>query len=385
MKQKISAGDKLTCIRVNEMASTTITEITIDSIAEDGRAIYAQNRKRYYLKIDHTMIILRGHNLGITQGSWGENGSKCMLMDANCNIGGLDRESMVTLLKTNINPEYNEWHYIRWYDGTSEEGEAIFSTTPAVNNIVEPIEEAEVVEEIEPIASVEQSATKTEPLTEDYSYLTPVANRFDKKAAATNLRKLLKRSFPETKFSVKNDHAYYYSVHWVDGPTVEMVNKVALKFEGGRFDSMADYIDHVHTEFTNKYGWLESVLCQRQVSEKYQTEELNLLNKERGTSYKMNDLFEGEIYCVRDVIYNRTRLKDYTIKVEPKPITPIVSVGLEIQDYSDKSFVVIGDTKPVKELLKSLGGRFNGLLRCGAGWVFKKSQLETVKAALSIA
>ena len=129
MKNKISAGDKLTCIRVTEMAMTAISEITVDSITND-RVIYAEKRKRYYLPIDKSMLILKGHNLGITQASWGENGSKTILMDANCNIGGLDRERMIALLQTNINPEYSEWHRIHWFDGTSEEGEAIFSAIP---------------------------------------------------------------------------------------------------------------------------------------------------------------------------------------------------------------------------------------------------------------
>jgi hypothetical protein len=52
-------------------------------------------------------------------------------------------------------------------------------------------------------------------------------------------------------------------------------------------------------------------------------------------------------------------------------------------DYSDKAFAVIGDTKPIKDLLKSLGGRFNFRLTCGPGWIFPKTKLNDVTAALS--
>jgi hypothetical protein len=56
-----------------------------------------------------------------------------------------------------------------------------------------------------------------------------------------------------------------------------------------------------------------------------------------------------------------------------------------IVDYSEKAIAVFGDTKPVKEQLKALGGRFNpGLTHEGekkAGWVFscsKKTELKNL-------
>lgn len=41
---------------------------------------------------------------------------------------------------------------------------------------------------------------------------------------------------------------------------------------------------------------------------------------------------------------------------------------LQIIDYSDKALAVIGDTRPVKDELRNLGGRFNSRLSCGAVW-----------------
>lgn len=59
---------------------------------------------------------------------------------------------------------------------------------------------------------------------------------------------------------------------------------------------------------------------------------------------------------------------------------------VEITVYSDKSFVAHGDTKPIKDLLKILGGRFNARLNMTpyVGWVFPISQMETVKSMLDI-
>ena len=73
--------------------------------------------------------------------------------------------------------------------------------------------------------------------------------------------------------------------------------------------------------------------------------------------------------------------KEKSTKVE----TPIINADVKIvENYSEKAFAVIGDTKPIKDRLKELGGRFNGCLSCGAGWIFSKSKLDAVKEALSL-
>jgi hypothetical protein len=54
----------------------------------------------------------------------------------------------------------------------------------------------------------------------------------------------------------------------------------------------------------------------------------------------------------------------------------------------DKAIAVFGETKPVKEQLKALGGRFNpGLTHEGAkkaGWVFPRSKKDELKNLLTI-
>jgi hypothetical protein len=56
---------------------------------------------------------------------------------------------------------------------------------------------------------------------------------------------------------------------------------------------------------------------------------------------------------------------------------------IQIIDYSEKAFAVIGETKPIKDKLKDLGGKFNFRLSCGAGWIFSKTKLEEVTNFLS--
>lgn len=59
-------------------------------------------------------------------------------------------------------------------------------------------------------------------------------------------------------------------------------------------------------------------------------------------------------------------------------------LNLRLIDYSDKSFAVIGDTKPIKDTLRILGGSFNSRLTCGMGWIFSKKRLDSVKKELNL-
>jgi hypothetical protein len=84
---------------------------------------------------------------------------------------------------------------------------------------------------------------------------------------------------------------------------------------------------------------------------------------------------EGRFFC---------NIQEATTKEATKLETQEVKAGqVQIIDYSEKAIAVIGDTKPIKDKLKSLGGKFNFRLSCGAGWIFKKSDLEKIQKALT--
>lgn len=65
-------------------------------------------------------------------------------------------------------------------------------------------------------------------------------------------------------------------------------------------------------------------------------------------------------------------------------IAPVQNTALQFIDYSERAFAIVGDTKPIKEQLKELGGKFNAHLTCGVGWIFSKSKLDIVKNALGL-
>lgn len=63
------------------------------------------------------------------------------------------------------------------------------------------------------------------------------------------------------------------------------------------------------------------------------------------------------------------------------------NITVEIIDYSEKALAIFGDTKPLKGILRSLGGRFSPRLTHlgapAAGWVFPKRNEQKVRQALA--
>jgi hypothetical protein len=79
-------------------------------------------------------------------------------------------------------------------------------------------------------------------------------------------------------------------------------------------------------------------------------------------------------------------VKVQTDKTEVEAET--VSGSFIIVNYSEKAIAVFGDTRPIKDQLKSLGGRFNPKLTHDgekkAGWIFSKSKEQEVRNLLTI-
>ena len=61
---------------------------------------------------------------------------------------------------------------------------------------------------------------------------------------------------------------------------------------------------------------------------------------------------------------------------------------LVLVDYSPKALALFGDTRPMKEKLKAIGGRFNPKLTHEgskkAGWIFSKSKEQELRNLLTI-
>jgi hypothetical protein len=111
------------------------------------------------------------------------------------------------------------------------------------------------------------------------------------------------------------------------------------------------------------------------------------------TARSINEIIEPEFS--EQLSYSADKYSPSTVtgwikqELKPEPKKEViksmpVSCDIQIIDYSDKAIAVIGNTKPVKDTLKSIGGRFNFHLNCGAGWIFPKTKQSEVKLALNM-
>jgi len=81
------------------------------------------------------------------------------------------------------------------------------------------------------------------------------------------------------------------------------------------------------------------------------------------------------------------RVKEKT-KVQPTSVATTLTSSFFIVDYSPKALAIFGDTRPIKEQLKALGGRFNPRLthneKKQAGWIFQKTKEVEIRNLLNI-
>ena len=70
--------------------------------------------------------------------------------------------------------------------------------------------------------------------------------------------------------------------------------------------------------------------------------------------------------------------------------TPAEPTEIQLIDYSERSFMIYGDTRPIKDQLKNLGGKFNGFLTHPTtgqkvkGWIFSKNSKDNIRRTLGL-
>lgn len=230
--------------------------------------------------------------------------------------------------------------------------------------------------------------------------------------AAAAIKAELKAAFPFTKFSVKSEtYAGGNSVNitWKDGQTVEQVEKFTAKYQYGSFNGMEDLYEYTNSrsdipqvKYVQEYRELSDEII-KQVAEQlkaiksYTDEQLNSYheNPEREAAQLLYKTEIPQTFTGLKVIVNpdSQRYSDFFKVIfdtleqpqaakEETAAAPETTGKIQIIDYSEKSFAVIGETKVIKDQLKQLGGSFNPRLNCGAGWIFSKKKLDEVKAFL---
>lgn len=233
---------------------------------------------------------------------------------------------------------------------------------------------------------------------------------------ASTLKAELQKAFKGVKFSVTSDSFSMgdsVRVKWTDGPTKKMVEEIADKYQYGHFNGMEDIYEYSNSR--DDIPQSKYVFCSRELSEQIKeqastNEMLHIFEK-----WAENDRYRRGAEGQRDELLSHTSLplgakivgiettgktsgsaeikEFYRFVIEAPATNPLntlkpakveTSQGeVKIIRYSEKAIAVIGDTKPIKDKLKQLGGKFNFRLSCGAGWIFPSNKLEAIQSALS--
>jgi hypothetical protein len=204
-------------------------------------------------------------------------------------------------------------------------------------------------------------------------------------AAAATIRKELKAAFPSVKFSVTSDSfsgGDSVDVRWTDGPTTGQVEKFSSKYQYGHFNGMDDIYEYTNSR--EDIPQAKYVQEHRSMSDEAEKIVYDALLNQYGKGYFEN-LDQWEI---KRRIYQKFAETDFCPTIEPTPekptTTPDPEAGDKIQivDYSEKAFAVIGNFSAHYDNLIKLGGAYNSRLKCGRGIIFSKKKLEEVKEYL---
>lgn len=236
-------------------------------------------------------------------------------------------------------------------------------------------------------------------------------------AASAAIKAELAKAFPHVKFSVRSSSfagGNSVDISWTDGATVEQVEAISGKYQYGSFNGMEDLYEYTNTR--EDIPQVKYVSEYREVSQAIKDEvKAQLMNLKKYSEEQLNDwrsapdeeaqkiLYDTEIpatYTGLRVIVNPDSKKydDYfcivfdgvqqveakTEQAAERPASVEVEEGkIKVIKYSERSIAVIGDTFPIKDKLKALGGKFNKFLSCGAGWVFPSDKAEEIRSAFT--
>lgn len=300
----------------------------------------------------------------------------------------------------------------------------------SAEDIAQAIAHAERVERLKAERAAAANRARAElsaKYAREYSYLT--RNPRTSREITDNLRKELKKNYPSIKFAVRYKSfsgGDEMTVKWTDGPTRKQVEQIANKYQHSHADHSGDYWDYNPNEFNKLFGGVKFVMVEREMSEDIAATFVDEIveacpflagNAEIHTDDFIEQLHTAPATAEQKQCYI-SKLRgtywisarslarwihneiDYTQKAdeqnapEGEPQTEVNDEraaetvaddnGLQLVDYSEKAFVITGDTRDKKDLLKSLGGRFNPRLNCGAGWVFSKLRINEVRQRLGL-
>ncbi|MDH6313028.1 hypothetical protein M2137_001815 [Parabacteroides sp. PFB2-10] len=151
------------------------------------------------------------------------------------------------------------------------------------------------------------------------------------------------------------------------------MRKYAGNFEGTAY--LSEYNEGY--EHREKYSMGDGYYLGESKYSGWIIEKISLYNRER---------------FIEDYAYTAGQEENICIKAQqtipPAVVQQTDNLQFEIVDYSEKALAIFGDTRPIKEQLKSLGGRFNPKLSYNggkkAGWIFATAKRTELNYLLNL-
>jgi len=262
------------------------------------------------------------------------------------------------------------------------------------------IEKARKQDESLKIAEYNRNEVKNLPSLYPHLKVNPTNIKEEK----ANLVAELKKNFPTIKFSVTKDGYSTIRIKWENGPTVAEVEAISNKFESYQSSYCGDYRDPSPTNFNNVFGGFKYVFTSRSQSADINALLPNLVEMLGDYKGKYPEQILYRLFCKMSIPVNASNFEiiktdincgsiedfytiSYTMPIKEETKKEAILGNFELVNYSDKALAIFGDTRPIKDKLKAMGGRFNPCLTNKgervAGWIFPASKYNQVLSILN--
>lgn len=188
------------------------------------------------------------------------------------------------------------------------------------------------------------------------------------------IRNYAKEKYPTYKFSVRTPDVYSIDISLMEAPQDVFNPDQLSEYERGR-----SYIqlNKYHLKDDKRLTGLAGEILNdvKSFAESYNFDDSDIMTDYFHVNFYLH-ITVGQWDKPFKVVEKTARIK----AEKPKENTAgQKDLTLTIEQYSEKAFVVRGDTYQVKERLSEIGGRYNKFLKDGAGYIFSNKKRTEVE------
>lgn len=203
------------------------------------------------------------------------------------------------------------------------------------------------------------------------------------------VREYLKEKYPTYKFSITAPDYNSLRIALMEAPQEVIVYENLDDYHKKDYDKNSLHFDVNYYHISKDDRLTE--LCREILQDAFDfAQTYNFDDSDSMVDYFHTNFYNGMSIGKWDnpfkVVERTARIKaEQSEKSTEQPQQKAIPENLAIQivDYSEKAIAVIGETKPIKDQLAGIGGKYNKYLKCGEGWIFSKKKREEVETLLN--